>query len=385
MLVSLLAIAYAASADALPEQVLLWPAASASPSTDMEDRLAAALRDRGHRIIPSHVLRQAPDLLAHDREEARALLGVQEELEAARQAYLEFQFADARRRLEALFASALPLLSHPVHTVLLGTALRLSAQVELADGQTDAARSRLATALRVAPDNSATSSSLPELRRLASDLDGEAARAGLRPFHATSSPTGATLYLDGRDVGVTPLRIDAAPGPHLLRGELFGHTIVAQFVHIPNAGVHADLPFQPDPANVALWSHIARGSLDPTRAEQRRALLAQAAATHLVSYHADPTGVSVWVFRPGATMATTVRGQPGESIFKERLAQALAGQPLLDFTRPAPQPGPPPPAPQPALYRRLWFWAVVGTAVSAAIFIPVALSADQRAWVRPAK
>ncbi|HEY6081191.1 MAG TPA: PEGA domain-containing protein [Polyangiaceae bacterium] len=63
----------------------------------------------------------------------------------------------------------------------------------------------------------------PEVRARVAELAGQLARGGVQQISIFSTPTGASVLIDGRPAGVTPFTSDLKPGKHRIQLELAGY------------------------------------------------------------------------------------------------------------------------------------------------------------------
>ncbi|MEO6776193.1 MAG: PEGA domain-containing protein [Kofleriaceae bacterium] len=180
--------------------------------------MAAALRDRG-------ALRIAGDALAEAREAATAgavpistmvrFRRVREQIDEGWRAYHNVQLEFATSRLAAARTDAESLLALPGMPALYADAsLRLGA-VLAQRGRTGEARDAIALALALDPDRPITQLEFsPEVVATVDRVRGQ--RRPTHPVHVTSEPPGATVSIDGHDVGRTPLDAELAAGQHVI-------------------------------------------------------------------------------------------------------------------------------------------------------------------------
>lgn len=366
--------------------VLLWPEAGSTASASLEDALVVALAPRVSPVDRSSQVTGSRALGDRERADAEDLGRVEAGLGLARKAYLAFDFDGARAAIERLLAEDLEVLSRPGQTPLLGEALRLAGEIDLAAGRTELARARAGTAAFVLAEGAGRGVP-PEYARIESDARGEAQRAARRPLRVTSEPPGATVEVDGHGGGSTPITVDVPPGAHVLRLEMSGRKVAAAIVTVAAEGGSYEAAVDPDPDDAVLLRRIGRGALDPDDEASRRALLARDGATHLVTYRATFGGVRASV-RPLAAdrPAVVIEGSSAAAV-AGRIADAVLGLP------PAPRgtgPGPalardPPAGDAGAFYTRWWFWtsAAVMVAGAATAALLIANRPEQHAIVRP--
>ena len=214
--IACVAIAHAAVAHAGGAGLLVVAPRDQRPAVTAA--MAAALRDRG-------AIRIAEDALAEAREAALAgavpidtmvrFRRVREQIDEGWRAYHNVQLEFATSRLAAARTDAESLLALPGMPALYADAsLRLG--VVLAQlGRANEARDAIALALALDPDRPITQ--LEFSPEVVATVDG--VRGQRRPTHAvhvTSEPPGATVSIDGRDAGRTPLVAELATGQHVV-------------------------------------------------------------------------------------------------------------------------------------------------------------------------
>jgi hypothetical protein len=184
------------------------PPGSAPALLGMTEQLRQRIADRHDGTLePSQLLeRIAPPT-------SEALPAQERALDQARQAYLE---GDVERSLRMLRQVAEALERHPggdpVQALWARTLLRL-ARTELDVGRRDAARATLERLLRSVPDLVVDPLLVPA--RLVEEL--ESVRSELRALPVgtlavASSPTGASVFVNGRALGAAPVRLELPVG-----------------------------------------------------------------------------------------------------------------------------------------------------------------------------
>ncbi len=92
----------------------------------------------------------------------------------------------------------------------------------------------------------------PEVDRRIAQLEAVLAAKGLQQLTVFSTPTGATVVLDGQPVGVTPFTGQLAPGKHELTLRLKGYSEAEQVVELgPDHAQDLTVPLSPAPAQTA--------------------------------------------------------------------------------------------------------------------------------------
>lgn len=71
-----------------------------------------------------------------------------------------------------------------------------------------------------------------EVRRRIAALEVRLAERGVQQVTVVSTPSGATVAVDGAPVGVTPWTSELRPGSHWLRVHLEGHQLVERRIHL---------------------------------------------------------------------------------------------------------------------------------------------------------
>jgi hypothetical protein len=178
---------------------------------------------------------------------------VREQIDEAWRAYLRVQVDFAASRLAAARTDAESLVALPTGALLYADAsLRLGAVLAHL-GRTQEAQAILALALALDPDRQITLAEFsPDIVAAVDAVRGQPRVT--KPVRITSSPVGATISVDGRDIGRAPLTTDLAVGQHV---------IVAR---MPLMQSHAEA-FAVDDGDVALslepdlaWRELGRGA-----------------------------------------------------------------------------------------------------------------------------
>jgi tetratricopeptide (TPR) repeat protein len=180
--------------------------------------MAAALRDRG-------AIRIADDALAEAREAALAgavpvdtmvrFRRVREQIDEGWRAYHNVQLELSRSHLANARTDAESLLALPGMPALYADAsLRLGAVLAQL-GRAGEARDAIALALALDPDRPITQLEFsPEVVATVDGVRGQ--RRPIHAVHVTSEPPGATVSIDGRDAGRTPLVAELESGQHVV-------------------------------------------------------------------------------------------------------------------------------------------------------------------------
>ncbi len=86
-----------------------------------------------------------------------------------------------------------------------------------------------------------------EVRARVAELSAKLARSGLQQLTVLSTPTGASVLIDGRPVGVTPFSGDLKPGKHRVQLELAGYEPISNDALLQaNAPLELDLSLARD-------------------------------------------------------------------------------------------------------------------------------------------
>lgn len=86
-----------------------------------------------------------------------------------------------------------------------------------------------------------------EVRARVAELSAKLARSGLQQLTVLSTPTGASVIIDGRPVGITPFSGDLKPGKHHVQLELAGYEPIANDALLQaNAPLELDLTLARD-------------------------------------------------------------------------------------------------------------------------------------------
>jgi hypothetical protein len=178
---------------------------------------------------------------------------VREQINEAWRAYLRVQVDFAASRLAAARTDAESLVALPTGALLYADAsLRLGAVLAHL-GRTHEAQAILALAVALDPDRQITLAEFsPDIVAAVDAVRGQP--RATKPIRITSSPVGATISVDGRDIGKAPLTTDLAVGQHV---------VVAR---MPLMQPHAEA-FSVDDGDVALtlepdaaWAELGRGA-----------------------------------------------------------------------------------------------------------------------------
>jgi hypothetical protein len=193
-----------------------------------------------------------------------------------------------------------------------------------------------------------------------------AAKAALPPRTATLEIRGAAgvrVFVDRLPVGLAPVKVPVAPGPHQVQGLQDGVLLAPQEVLVPTGGASVEL----HPA-CSIEANLAAEHCRPT-------LLKLAGADGVVEVEVSGTTVRLRPSRDAVPLRTVHVELPARLAagWLDELALHLAGKrekpPEMEVrvVRVPVAPASPP------LYRRWWFWTLVGAAIAggtAAILVP---------------
>jgi hypothetical protein len=178
---------------------------------------------------------------------------VREQIDEAWRAYLRVQVDFAASRLAAARTDAESLVALPTGALLYADAsLRLGAVLAHL-GRTHEAQAILALAIALDPDRPITLSEFSPDIVAAVDAVRAQPRA-TKPIRITSSPAGATISVDGRDVGKAPLTTELALGQHVVVARMPLMQPHAQAFSVDEGDIAVTL--EPD----AAWGELGRGA-----------------------------------------------------------------------------------------------------------------------------
>jgi hypothetical protein len=178
---------------------------------------------------------------------------VREQIDQAWRAYLRVQVDFAASRLAAARTDAESLVALPTGALLYADAsLRLGAVLAHL-GRTQEAQASLALALALDPDRQITLAEFSPDVVAAVDAVRGLSRA-TKPVRITSAPAGATISIDGRDIGKAPLTTDLAIGQHVVAARMALMQPHAQAFSVDDGDVA--LTLEPDVA----WAELGRGA-----------------------------------------------------------------------------------------------------------------------------
>lgn len=177
---------------------------------------------------------------------------VREQIDEAWRAYLRVQVDFAASRLAAARTDAEALVALPAGALLYADAsLRLGAVLAHL-GRTQEAQAALALAVALDPDRQITLAEFsPDVVAAVDAVRGQP--RATKPVRITSTPVGATITVDGRDVGKAPLTTDLAIGQHVVVAHMPLMQPHAQAFSVEDGDIALSL--EPDVA----WAELRRG------------------------------------------------------------------------------------------------------------------------------
>ncbi len=155
------------------------------------------------------------------------------------------------------------------------------------------------------------------------DTEGEGA------VHIGSEPEGATIWIDYKEQGITPLRVLLSHGQHVvaLSSKVAS---VSQQITVSGAGtVHLPLPAQ-EPQWQSMRESIARlqAATKEDRPEGMRSIMTTI-EVQAVFVMREPGRIAVWVWRPQSRRAEHVGHAPNAKIAGNLVLQALGDAQVL--------------------------------------------------------
>jgi hypothetical protein len=262
-----LAIAPAAHADGTG---VIAISASQTDRGAVADAMVAAIAEQ-------HPPRIVPDAVAQARgaifggavpiEELERFRRTRDLIDEGWRAYLRASFDFAQARLAAARIEAEAIVALPGGAELYADASLRLGIVLGALGNTAASQSALALALALDPERPIT------LAEFSPDVVGAvgAVRALARPTRDVAiavDPAGATVAVDGKDVGAAPLHAQLAVGQHVIVARAPGFRARAQAMAVASAGAtDMRLALDPDVAFARLDGGARVGMPDPTAQE----------------------------------------------------------------------------------------------------------------------
>ena len=333
--------------------------ASTSPSADVATRAPVAVIVSGGEVSAERIGEPGASVVTPRAPEVAASARARGLLERARTLYRDLAFEQS---LAAVGEAQVVLEREPrieEDFTALHRALTYRAMNELALGREENAREALRRAVALAPDAALDEGTHPPDVRALYETIRTAARAEAPvAISVTSEPTAASVSLDGREVGITPVTVHATPGAHYVRLEAAGHAsrVMPIAFGADTAGVAVSLP-RAEPAEAAAQV-LAREppAIAALPAEQRHALGRALGATRVL--RVERAGSDVWSaalvdLETGATRTLDRRsGDPNAAI------AAMLGE--LDPLEPA---GPAPPDESGGVLDAPVFWITAAVVV----------------------
>lgn len=289
-------------------------------------------------------------------------------LKEAREAYRKLEMGRAIGLLATATTPLVAIARSAAHFALLAkiSLQRALAQLALEDRAGAAASVREALALGYRGPRPGEQP--PQVRSFIASLRSEQNRAPAVALRISSTPAGAEVVVDGKPVGRTPVTVQLAPATHHVRIAALGFRPQAslQPLSARDTALSATLKRAGRSALAGQLLRAHQAGEDLTKHRQLLAVLQPAGSAYLaVTHHGTQLASRLIVRREADSTAEAVRcTAPDEAA----LARCLAGQlrshagVLRGSGRPkrraVAQESPP-------VYRRWWFWALVGGAVAA--------------------
>ena len=337
--------------------------------------LKAALKNQRTRVASvEQALGDAPHSAPSSQttsptQQARATLG------QAHQAYQQLRFHHALGLL-ATARQNLVASDHDEPTLELLRRVALSSMLNhLALKDEQAARDSLGLALSLGYSGPQPGELPPETVAFIEDAGTRRSNAALLKQRIDSRPAGATVYIDGKQRGTTPLDLTLTPGEHLLRLERLGYQQHAAIQRVepttpsPKIQLEALTPPRAAAQLVQLSAHgraseiLADGPLACSLFGPRRGLLS-------VRPQADQKRASLlWTGRDEPRPRSVSCTGPND----DALAKCLA-QRVVVLSRPPTEDGSSRSTAGVPFYRRWWFWTAVGGVVAAGTGVGVYLA-----------
>jgi len=304
-------------------------------------------------------------------EAASAAARVEPLFEEARALAVRFEHAEA---LAKIGEAQVLLESHataPADWAALHRALAYRGLFESNLGRQDRARAALAAAALL--DSEAELSDVefpPDILALHAEVAAELRAESPAALAVTTTPSGATVLIDGEAAGRSPITLHAAPGQHYVSFAAFGRAhrnLTVEIAADGNAPLDVELPFAADAElsrQLLTTDDAALAAID----DDVRALLADRYAVDVL-VRVQPSGAALALrFTDGAVSGGTVA--PGDD---GALAALLAALPAL----PEPEPLPPPEEDEDSVLSSPWFWVVVGALVLGGAAVAIGVVATE--------
>lgn len=287
-------------------------------------------------------------------------------LQQAHQAYQQLRFRDA---LEVLTSAQQAL----VATDQDGTTLELLRRVALASvlnhlalKDEQAARNALGLALSFGYGGPEPGELPPETVRFIEETRAQRSASSSVKLRLDSQPSRASVHVDGKRHGTTPLTVSLPPGQHLLRLERLGyhhHAVIQQFGPTTSSPDITLEPLTPTRAATQLvqMSRVGRaseilddGPLASSLFGPRRGLLS------VRPQAAQKQASLLWTGRDGPQPQTVRCIGPDDGTLAKCLAERVRA-----LSMPTNKAGHTVAAPSVPFYRHWWFWTAVGGVVAA--------------------
>lgn len=187
---------------------------------------------------------------------------VREQVDEGWRAYLHVKVELAASRLAAARTDAEALIALPGGAALYADAsLRLGAVLGTL-GRTKEAEAALALAIALDPDRPvALAEFSPDVVAAVDAVRGRA--PAVRSIQVATEPAGATVSIDGKDVGRAPLAVDLALGQHVVVARLALHQSRAQAFAVGDATTNVALELDRDEPAAVLAGSVGRGMAEP--------------------------------------------------------------------------------------------------------------------------
>lgn len=348
--------------------------ALASSTADVERAVRAASTGR-LALLPREATKDALTAEGGTEERERAVIDARIVLDRAEDKFRELDDEEALSLIAKATTKLTAVHQAPGAIEQLARAHLVAGAIYLARGRGDAARQRLQRALDLDPALS------PPRDRYApevlAELAGVRGAAAVRPtgrLIVRSGDLKASVFLDGRSIGSTPLELDAAGvGNHLLRVYAPGYLSAISSIQI---GVNEDrlveVRLDRDPELQAIERLLSKGELGSTlqllsiRAGAERTLLATiqladeptqiGTATIALTLRIDRVGTAIAPHTDRRTLEAALDRALACSVelpAANRLAPALIGRAEARATALAKVP------PPQEIFEKPWFWGAV--------------------------
>jgi hypothetical protein len=210
-------------------------------------------------------------------------------------------------------------------------------------------------------------------------LFDDAAKAGATTSLDIEAPAGATVWVDGTEIGDAPATVALSPGQHAIT--ITGDRLVTrgQIADVPATGSGLKVRIDAAEASATTIVHRLRRNLAAAQTEEARvdavvALVRAVGATDAVVVGRDDQGALTTRVYSGKT-ETLAEPKPAT---EELDAKALL-TPIRPIRRVVPPDGPDPvlPPPPPPWYERRWVQASIGGTIVAGVLTTLIIMASQ--------